>query len=521
MTALLALISYGIAHRKETPVIASYGAIAVVLITTRFFSRRSVVSLSERALADLRKRMARSLLNAPLRTIEQIGTPKLLGALTEDILVLSTGLMALYGALVDLVVIVACLVYMALLSIKMAAVLVAFIALGGTGFRLASAAAGRELARARDAQDQLFESLEGAAAGAKELKLSEPRREAFLRYDLDGTVEAYCRLQTRGRTSFDASALLGFAVLLVALGAIVFGLSDGLPAQVLSAFVLTTIYMNSALDNVFSSLPLIGRAEGILGRLEALGLSFAAIVPHAATVQKPMQNEAPWKSIDLVSVCHQYQVEGDVRPFGLEEITLSLAPGEVTFLIGGNGSGKSTLVKVLVGLYVPESGTISVDGVPVTDATREQYRQNFSAVFADYHLFKRLPGRMNPELQRRAEGYLKKLKLDHKVKITDGCFSTTSLSSGQRKRLALVSAYMEDRRVYVFDEWASDQDPRFRELFYTEIVPDLARRGKAVLCVTHDENYFLAAHKRIKLDAGRVDYGDTKLFLRRLSMPDS
>ena len=522
MTGLLALISHCIAHRKDPRALAAYIGVAVLLLATRFFSRRSVVSLSERALADLRKRIVRSVLKAPMRQLESLGTPKLLAALTDDMLVLSTGLFALYSALVDLVVIVACLVYLALLSFTVSVVLSCFIVLGGVGFLLGSAAAGRHLARARDAQDVLFEGLEGAVAGAKELKLSAPRRKDFLRFDLDGAAESFRELQTRGRTSYDASALIGFAVLLLAIGVILFVMSSDMMAQTLSAYVLTTIYMNSALDTLFGTLPLVARAEAILERLKRLGLDLAPDVTDPASDGAPVASPvASWKSIELRSVCHSYQVDGDARPFGLDEISLTLEPGEITFLIGGNGSGKSTLVKVLVGLYIPESGTICVDGEPVTDATREIYRQNFSAVFADYHLFKRLPGHMSPEIQKRAEGYLKKLKLSHKVEIVDGRFSSTNLSSGQRKRLALVSAYVEDRRVYVFDEWASDQDPRFRELFYTDIVPDLARRGKAVLCVTHDEKYFLAANKRIKLDAGRIDNGDTNVFLKRLSLPEA
>jgi putative ATP-binding cassette transporter len=539
MTGLLALMSYGIEHRKDPQAILAYAVAAVLLLTTRFLSKRSVVHLSERALADFRKRTVRTVLEAPLRTLETLGDAKLLSALTDDMLVLSAGLTALHGVLVDLVVIVACLVYLALLSLKMTGLLLGFIVFGGLTFQIASASAGRDLGRARDAQDQLFEALQGAVAGAKELKLSEPRRTAFLRHDLDQVADKFQVLQARGRTSYDGSALWGFAVLLIAIGVSLFLSSKGMTAQALAAYVLTTIYMNSALDNVFGTLPAVARAEVILTRLNDLGfaLSPAAnpVVEAAPTSMNnvnisvaeavvleddaPIPSHVKWRRIELSNICHSYSVEGDARPFGLDRINLTLTPGKITFLIGGNGSGKSTLVKVLVGLYLPESGTISVDGVVINDANRDTYRENFSAVFADYHLFKRLPAAPTPELLKRTEVFLKKLKLAHKVSIVDGAFSTTSLSSGQRKRLALVAAYLEDRHVYVFDEWTSDQDPMFRDYFYTEILPDLARRGKAIVCVTHDEKYFGAAHKRIKLDGGRIDLGDTSMFLQRLTLP--
>ncbi|MDB4995737.1 MAG: hypothetical protein JWM74_3169 [Myxococcaceae bacterium] len=538
MTGLLALMSYGIEHRKDPTAILAYAVAAVLLLTTRFLSKRSVVHLSERALADFRKRTVRTVLEAPLRTLETLGDAKLLSALTDDMLVLSAGLTALHGVLVDLVVIVACLVYLALLSLKMTGLLLGFIVFGGLTFQIASTSAGRDLGRARDAQDQLFEALQGAVAGAKELKLSEPRRTAFLRHDLDQVADKFQALQARGRTSYDASALWGFAVLLIAIGVSLFLSSKGMTAQALAAYVLTTIYMNSALDNVFGTLPAVARAEVILTRLKDLGFALSpatnpavepatpstnnvtiSMVEAEAEDDAPIPSHVKWRRIELSNICHSYSVEGDARPFGLDRINLTLTPGKITFLIGGNGSGKSTLVKVLVGLYLPESGTITVDGVPVTDANRAAYRENFSAVFADYHLFKRLPGAPTPELLKKTEVFLKKLKLAHKVSIVDGAFSTTSLSSGQRKRLALVGAYLEDRHVYVFDEWTSDQDPMFRDYFYSVILPDLTARGKAVVCVTHDEKYFGVAHKRIKLDGGRIDQGDTNVFLQRIALP--
>lgn len=96
--------------------------------------------------------------------------------------------------------------------------------------------------------------------------------------------------------------------------------------------------------------------------------------------------------------------------------------------------------------------------------------------------------------------------MKHKVQIVDGVFSTTSLSQGQRKRLALLIAYLEDRPIYLFDEWASDQDPFFRDIFYNQLLPSLKQRGKTVLVISHDDRYFHLADRVIKLDYGKVEY---------------
>jgi putative ATP-binding cassette transporter len=180
--------------------------------------------------------------------------------------------------------------------------------------------------------------------------------------------------------------------------------------------------------------------------------------------------------------------------------------GELVFLTGGNGSGKTTLAKMLMGLYLPESGDILIDGQAVTAENRESFRQSFSTVFSDYFLFDSLLGVKGAEGDTQAETYLRELQLNHKVEIKDGIFSTTDLSAGQRKRLALLTVYMEDRPVYIFDEWAADQDPQFKETFYYQLLPELKSRGKLVIVISHDDRYYHVADRIIKLDYGKVEF---------------
>jgi putative ATP-binding cassette transporter len=196
--------------------------------------------------------------------------------------------------------------------------------------------------------------------------------------------------------------------------------------------------------------------------------------------------------------------------FSIGPINLTIQPGELVFIVGGNGSGKTTLAKVLTGLYEPEEGTIEVDGRTIGWRERAAYRQRFSAVFNDFHLFDALLGIVDPDdpsraqADARANALVAKLALDHKVKVVDGAFSTRALSTGQRKRLALVVAYLEDRPFYLFDEWAADQDPSFKAVFYEQLLPELRARGKAVIVITHDDRYFDLADRLLKLDNGRI-----------------
>ncbi|GAD86298.1 ATP-binding cassette domain-containing protein [Nocardia asteroides] len=190
--------------------------------------------------------------------------------------------------------------------------------------------------------------------------------------------------------------------------------------------------------------------------------------------------------------------------FRLGPIDLVFEPGQITFIVGGNGSGKSTLAKLITGLYVPRSGSLSLNGERIDHDNIEWFRQNSSAVFTDFHLFEDYLGFDRPGIDAEVQRYLEELQIAHKVTVRDGKLSTVDLSQGQRKRLALLTALLEDRQIYVFDEWAADQEPRFREVFYREILTDLKRRGKTVIVITHDDRYFDCADQLVKLDFGLV-----------------
>jgi putative ATP-binding cassette transporter len=201
-------------------------------------------------------------------------------------------------------------------------------------------------------------------------------------------------------------------------------------------------------------------------------------------------------------VCYAFPAPPSATPFALGPIDLTIEAGKLVFIVGENGSGKTTLVKLLLGLYEPQAGVIVVDGEPVTAANRDDYRQLFTTVFSDYYLFDELlPGADRPE---DAGPPLERLDLAHKVAVRDGRFSSTDLSTGQKKRLALVHAWLEKRPVLVTDEWAADQDPEFRRVFYTELLPELQRAGRTLIVISHDDRYFHVADRLVQIADGKI-----------------
>ena len=208
--------------------------------------------------------------------------------------------------------------------------------------------------------------------------------------------------------------------------------------------------------------------------------------------------------IELRGVEYSYISMEDEKTFSLGPIDLKIGVGELIFVIGGNGSGKSSFVKLLAGLYVPAAGAISLGGRSVDDSNRDDYRQNFTVVFSDYHLFRDLYGIPARSLDEKADQYLQSLRLSEKVSIENGKLSTVKLSQGQRKRLALLTAFLENRNIYLFDEWAADQDPVFKHVFYHDILAELKARGKTVIVISHDNHYFDIADRVVRFDNGRI-----------------
>jgi len=221
------------------------------------------------------------------------------------------------------------------------------------------------------------------------------------------------------------------------------------------------------------------------------------------TAHRNRQAPAFHRTMRAPRVLHTRPPDQPLRtPFVLDVADVTISRGELVFIVGGNGSGKTTLIKLLLGLYQPSSGTLELDGQPVSEEAVEDYRQLFSAVFADYHLFEDIvaPAVALP----RVNAWLHRLDLAHLVDLHAGSFSTVDLSTGQRKRLALLHAILEDRDILMFDEWAADQDPTYRQLFYTTILPELQGLGRTIIVVSHDDRYFGVADRVIHMEGGRI-----------------
>ncbi|MCY1022983.1 cyclic peptide export ABC transporter [Pyxidicoccus sp. MSG2] len=507
---LIGLINHVLASQFRATAATAQGFVVLggLTLVLRFGTQALVNRINSDALFAMRVRLCRQIVATPLRQMEEHGIPRLLAVLTEDIFVISTALGLLPRFLINAAIALGCLVYLAWLSWPLLLGLLGFIALSAAVFRLLSLGAFSDLQRTRELQDSLFKQLRSLTEGIKELKLHYDRRQAFLHEEVEETARTVRTLQIRIGNTFAATGSLGMLLSFVFLGALIFVLPGlgWVEAPVLVGYCLAALYLQQPLQAVMETLPMLGRGDISLMKVQQMGLSLedSAAGSRVDTDSRPVTRSS-FRKVELVGVTHTYRREEADGNFSVGPIHLSLQPGELLFLVGGNGSGKTTLAKVLTGLYQPESGQILVDGQPVTPTTQESYRQLFAAVFSDFHLFERLLGLVSEEHLPKVQGYLARLQLTRKVRVEEGVLSTTELSQGQRKRLALLTAYLEDRPIYLFDEWAADQDPTFKEVFYTELLPELKRKGKAVVVISHDDRYFHVADRVLRLDFGKLE----------------
>ena len=501
---LLAVINGALKGSHTTKLIWAFAGLCVLLPLARFTSEVLLTKLGQEAMFASRIKLCQQILVAPLRHLESLGAARLLTTLTDDIPTITGAVVILPVICVNSALVIGCLVYMATLSWLLFAVVIVFMVLGIAGYQLPVLRVQKLLRTARKNADQLMGHLRAITHGTKELKVHRVRRQAFMKDQLEAAAASLMRNNISALKLYSAAASWGQTLVFIVIGLYLFFLPTirHLETATLTGYTLALLYLMTPLQVIMNTLPQLGRANVALRTVDELGFSLASDKPEELT--GPELPETRWQELELRFITHAYNRENESETFTLGPIDLRFESGKLVFITGGNGSGKTTLVKLITGLYMPKTGCIYLNEQPIKAENIEWYRQHFAVVFSDFYLFDKLLGLDGPGTEDEARRYLNELKLSQKVEVADGRFSTTELSQGQRKRLALLTAYLEDRPIYVFDEWAADQDPYFKNIFYMHLLPGLKARGKTVLVITHDDRYYHVADRVIKLEEGQV-----------------
>jgi putative pyoverdin transport system ATP-binding/permease protein len=503
--ALIAIINTAVNSGNPASWLWPFLGIAGTALFTGIVSQFVLIDLAQNSIYNLRLDLSRRILAAPFQQLEELGASKLLASLTDDVAVLSNTVSIIPFFCIDIAIIASCLTYLAFLSGPVFIVTIVLIAVSIVIIQTMIIRANKLFYGAREENDRLLQLFRSITDGIKELKLHWQRRQDFIDVELSDSAGVSRDKNVKGLRIFAVAASIGQLIFSLVMGILIFGMPQLLQLNIttLSGYVLTLTYLMTPFQNILQRLPSLLRANVAIHKLENMGL---ALAQSAEISQIPAATLPQVTTLELDNINHTYR--GDEQSFHLGSVDLKFTSGQLVFIVGGNGSGKSTLAKLLTGLYIPELGEVKLNGQSITNENREWYRQHFAVVFADFFLFEKLLGlgQDTTKLDTEAQRYLQLLQIEHKVQVKNGVLSTTNLSQGQRKRLALLTAYLEDRPIYLFDEWAADQDPLFRDIFYQQLLPQLKQRGKLVFAISHDDRYFAVADRLIKLDYGQVEY---------------
>ncbi|MCR3759002.1 cyclic peptide export ABC transporter [Clostridium felsineum] len=460
--------------------------------------RTKLIDLTNKLIYSKRIQIIKCILRFSYSNFEQIGKGKIESTLNNDTETLSRFVNILISGVTAAITLVFCFIYLAFINKYALLFSIVIIVLIASVYYIVGIYANKVGEESRDLQNVFFKFISDLIGGFKELNLNEKRKSEF-QDDMEKTCDKYRIKRGKSALAFANMFVIGELLFTLAIGAVALILPlmlKNLEESSIASYVFILLYMTGPVNIILDAIPSTVDIRISLKRINNLIGEISNFEHEEKVIQERITEKI---DIKLNEVEYEYK-ENEEKVFKVGPITYEFKSGEIVFITGGNGSGKSTLGKLLTGLYTPSNGYITLNNSRVSENT---LKEKYSTVFADFYLFDKLYGIDYKEKEKEIIKHLQILQLNNKVQIIDGSFSTTKLSTGQKKRLALLVAYLEDRPIYLFDEWAADQDPEFRKFFYNILLPELKERGKCVIAVTHDDNYFHMADKIIKMDMGK------------------
>lgn len=427
------------------------------------------------------------------------------GSLIEDVagiapLALITPLLAY-----NLLLAVLYVIYLSTVSLALLGILSLFLLGTFTASLLLERFMRRELDELRRANEKVFEYFRYISDGKKEMTLNAERASHFTRQLMLPAIARARGLMVKTHAglgineAWSATVTYGAIFLIVYLGYAALGLGQ----DTIIHFVIGAVFLGGPVSFIVGAGRQVAVGTASLRHLERVGMDLGTDLPPSAPVSPDHFGGNTWSRIALQGVCYSYPDTETSKPT-VGPIHLEIGRGEMVFIVGGNGSGKSTLLMLLSSLIAPGKGSVLIDGAPIGENLRA-YRERFTGVFGDFFLFPHVLDADGAALSDAQIAHLlDMLDLGEQVHAHEGELSRLSLSTGQRKRVALLQCYAEDRDVFFFDEWAADQDVHFRDYFYCKLLPSLKARGKTIIAISHDDRYFHVADRVITLEAGLV-----------------
>ncbi|ALG69065.1 cyclic peptide export ABC transporter [Beggiatoa leptomitoformis] len=475
-------------------------AFGIFAYTQRYLMIRTT-TLIEEIVRKIRVRLTDKIRHCELRFIEESGQSDFYAQITQQTSLISQISLQMSLAIQSLFVVLISLCY--LLFISPLSLLMAIILLGISIpiHVLNNYKAKEKHSIVAKQQTLLFESVGNILNGFKELKFNYKKSNAVFEHlqKVACLAESAKIEATYVEVTLMTFVRLSFYILIALLIFVIPAFFESYSGEVFKV-VATSLFIMGPLTVTVFYIPTLNLANITIKNIYALE---DKIESHLDSQERDFAPFTTFNSLQLTDVSFSYKNVDGSESFFIQNINLSLQQGEILFIVGGNGSGKSTLLKVLTGLYYPSEGTIQLDQQLIERTHYYNYRELFSTIFTDFHLFNHLYGLDNID-EKRVHALLAELELNDKPRFINGQFTNLNLSTGQRKRLALLITLLEDKPILILDEFAADQDPNFRQYFYETLLQTLKTNGKTVIAVTHDDKYFHLADRVVKMDYGKL-----------------
>jgi putative pyoverdin transport system ATP-binding/permease protein len=504
--AILAAINAGLQGKSNLWAATLFLVSLFLFIKTQYYVTITTTAEIEAIIHKLRLRLMDHVRRSELLAIESIGRSRIVAAITSDTAVLTQASNMLSFTVQGAVLIFFVAIYVAYLSLAAIATTIVIITVAATIFHVKNRRLIAEKQKTAEWEGRLLDRLTDFLDGFKEVRLNSARSNDLFDDAVDvSRIAANTKIRTQSETF--KMIVTSQSSMHILLGAVVFvapQFSDSLGGPALTNTTTALMFIVGACFGLVQSIPILLNANAAADRIDQLESALQATV--TSTKARDIKVSQRFEKIEMHDIVFRYVDKFSNATFQIGPLDFSLRSGELVFVTGGNGSGKSTFLRVLAGLYPPDSGEITIDGMLINDDTRDAYRALMSGIFFDYHLFRRLYGIPEPE-PAEVDRLLKQFGLADKTSLSDGEFRTLDLSGGQRRRLALIVSLLEKRPILLLDEWTAEQDPEFRRKFYDDLLPEMMRAGLTVVVITHDDRYLdeldLPA-RRIRMDEGRI-----------------
>ncbi|MCV9386829.1 cyclic peptide export ABC transporter [Reichenbachiella ulvae] len=482
--------------------IIGYSIIATILgIGSGYF----IAKITSIVIRQLTQNLSEKILKANYEYIESASS-RIVPVLTRDITMLSEFINRIPQFLVSVTTVVATLYVMFLSDWKLTSFfMIAFV------LQIIMVASTLPLVRkltrnSTKYNNYLYRDLSNLVSGLKELSLNEARRNDYISLVISENLKFWNKSEVRRKVLLETNDRLSDLLVFIFSGLLMYAGATILPIDFYQFKVIlpTILFLIPFTTKIASFFRLKSGAMVSLEQIHKLGLDVDKRKIESSEQLKP-NHESNVPILKFSKIKFQYQTQQHENPITFGPLDIAFKKNNITFIIGGNGSGKTTFSKILTGLYIPISGSIQYYDEEVKMENLISYRNLFSAYYADSHVFEHLSHIEASYLEEKADNFINMLEMESKVEIEGDTFSTISLSYGQRSRLALIANMLDNKDIYVFDEWAANQDPYFKGIFYHKILPYLKEIGKTIIVISHDEKYFEVADEIIELQEGMIN----------------